>query len=166
MRRSWTVCRQARRIAASGELGEIKAVLGYGAKSCGGHCLDDMLYFVGDPNPVSIRAQLTKLCPCEGDTTNMRFQDDPPLEMACVQFDNGTTLHQVNVPIRAEYEIICERGLIRTQNDQETLYVRKSDGGTNSNDPFQVDPVEHFSGTERKIRELVESIRTGKPDIS
>ena len=125
-----------------------------------------MLYFLGDPNPVAIRAQLTKLNRCEGDTTNMRFENDPPLETAFVEFDNGTTLHQVNAAIRAEYEIICEKGLIRTQNDAEALYVRKSDGGRNSNDPIEVDPVEHFCGTERKVRELVDSIRTGKPGVS
>ena len=72
MRRSWAVFRQAREIAAGGELGPVKGVLAFAAKSCGGHFLDDVLYLLGDPNPKAIRASLTKLIPCDGDTTNMR----------------------------------------------------------------------------------------------
>ena len=42
----------------------------------------------------------------------------------------------------------------------------KRDGQTRAYDPIEVEPVTHWSGTERKIRELVESIKTGKPGVS
>ncbi len=164
--RSSACYRQARDIATSGELGDVKSVLGFSGKSCNGHTTDALLYLLGDPNPVSIQGTLDELHPVEGDTANMRFLDaHAPIRSAFVEFDNGTSLRVAGVGIQ-ELELYCERGIIRIQNVAESLYVRKTDGSSRCYDPIEVKPVTHWSNTERKIRELVESIKTGKAGVS
>ena len=161
MRRNWAVYRQAREIATSGELGNVTAVLGFSGNSIGGHFLDTLLYLLGDPEPVSIRGTLSDLNPPERDTSNMRFVSDTPILSAFVEFENGTTLHAAATGARGEYELICTGGIIRLQNDGESLHVRKTDG--QAYDPIEIEPVTPWSGTERKVRELVEAIQTGEP---
>lgn len=164
MRRNWAVYRQARELATSGELGNVRAVLGFSGNSIGGHFLDTLLYLLGDPEPVSIRGTLSELHPPEGDTSNMRFVSDTPILSAFVEFENGTTLHAAATGARGEYELICTGGIIRLQNDGESLYVRKAGGG--AYDPIEIEPVTPWSGTERKVRELVEAIKTDEPGVS
>ena len=164
MRRNWAVYRQARELATSGELGNVRAVLGFSGNSIGGHFLDTLLYLLGDPDPVSIRGTLSELHPPEGDTSNMRFVSDTPILSAFVEFENGTTLHAAATGARGEYELICTGGIIRLQNDGESLHVRKADGG--AYDPIEIEPVTPWSGTERKVRELVEAIKTDEPGVS
>ena len=128
--------------------------------------LDTLLYLLGDPEPVSIRGTLGELHPDEGDTTNMRFMRDTSILSAFVEFDNGTTLHAAATGADRDYELVCEAGIIRIQNDGESLYVRKKGEQDRAYDPIEVEPVTPWSGTERKVRELVESIKTGRPGIS
>ena len=139
-------------------------MLGFSGNSIGGHFLDTLLYLLGDPEPVSIRGTLSELHPPEGDTSNMRFVSDTPILSAFVEFENGTTLHAAATGARGEYELICTGGIIRLQNDGESLYVRKADGG--AYDPIEIEPVTPWSGTERKVRELVEAIKTDEPGVS
>jgi predicted dehydrogenase len=166
MRRNWVVYRQAHEIAQSGKLGAIKSVLGFKGSSIGGHFLDTLLYLLGDPEPISIRGTLGELFPAEGDTSNMRFVKDTPIQSAFVEFDNGAILHAAATGASREYELVCEGGIIRIQNDGESLYVRKSDESQRVYDSIEVKPVGPWSGTERKIRELAASIKTGKPGVS
>ena len=166
MRRNWVVYQQAREIAVSGELGGVRSVLGFSGNSIGGHFLDTMLYLIGDPEPVSIQGTLGGLNPPEGDTSGMKFVSDTAIMSAYVKFENGTAIHVASTGMSGEYELICEKGVIRIQNDGESLYVRKQEGSSRAWDPMEVEPVEPWSGTARKIEELVESIKTGKPGIS
>ena len=166
MRRNWAIYRQAHDIAQSGELGAIRSVIGFAGNSIGGHFLDTLLYLLGDPEPVSIRGTLGELHPDEGDTADMRFVRDTSILSAFVEFDNGTTLHAAATGADREYELVCEAGIIRIQNDGESLYVRKKGEGHRAYDPIEVEPVTPWSGTERKVRELVESIKTGVPGVS
>ena len=166
MRRNWAVYRQARQLAWSGEFGAVKAVVGYSGNSIGGHFLDTLLYLLGDPDPVSISGTLDDLHPAEGDTSNMRFVSDTPIRSALVELANGTTLHVAGTGMGQEFELVCEDGITRLMNDGESLSVRKRDGKTRFYDPVEVPLVDRWSGTERKIRELVEAIRTGKPGVS
>jgi predicted dehydrogenase len=166
-RRNWSVYRQAQEIATSGQLGEVKSVLGFSGNSIGGHFLDTLLYFLGDPEPVvSIRGVLGELNPAEGDTSNMRFVRDTGIRSALVEFENGKTLHVAGTGIGYDVEIVCEGGIIRLQNDGESLHVRKKDGSNRAYDPIPVSPRSPWSGTVLKIRELIESIETGKPAVS
>ena len=165
-RRNWAVYRQARQIAVSGQLGALVSVLGFSGNSIGGHFLDTLLYLLGDPEPVSIRGTLGELFPDEGDTSNMRFVKDTPVVSALVEFDNGTAFHVAKTVPAIEYELVCEDGIIRTLNDGESLTVRRKAGQRRIFDPIEVEPVTPWSGTERKVRELVESIKTGRPGIS
>ena len=166
MRRNWAVYRQAREIAESGELGAVKSVVSFWGNSIAGHFLDTQLYLLGDPNPVSIRGTLGELHPAEGDTSNMRFVRDTSILSAFVEFENGTTLHAAATGVGLESELVCEGGIIRVESDGESLYVRKKDGQNRAYDPVEVEPVTPWSGTERKVRELAEAIRTGKPGVS
>ena len=166
MRRNWAIYRQAHDIAHSGELGAVRSVIGFAGNSIGGHFLDTLLYLLDDPEPVSIRGTLGELYHAEGDTANMRFGRDTPILSAFVEFDNGTTLHAAATGASREYELVCEAGIIRIQNDGESLYVRKSEAQDRAYDPIEVEPVTPWSGTERKVRELVESIKTGRPGVS
>jgi len=164
MRRNWAVYQQARELATSEEFGPAKSVLGVSGNSIAGHFLDTMLYLIGDPEPVSIRGTLGELHPPEGDTSGMKFVRDTGILSAFVQFNNGTSLHVAATGISGEYEVICGKAIIRLQNDGESLYVRRQSGG--AWDPIEVEPVTPWSGTEHKIRELVASIKTGKPGTS
>ena len=166
MRRNWAVYRQARALASSGEFGAIKSVVGFWGNSIAGHFLDTQLYLLGDPEPVSIRGTLGELHPAEGDTSNMRFVKDTAILSAFVEFSNGTTLQAAATGVGLESEVVCERGIIRVQNDGESLYVRKKHGEQSAYDTIEVEAVTPWSGTERKIRELVESIKTGVPGVS
>ena len=166
MRRNWAVYQQARQIATSGDLGAAKSVLGFSGNSIGGHFLDTMLYLIGDPEPVSIRGTLGELHPPEGDTSGMKFVGDTSILSALVHFENGTSLNVSNTGISSEYELFCEKGVIRIQNDGESLYVRRQEGSSRAWDPIEVETITHWSGTARKIQELVESIKTGEPGIS
>lgn len=166
MRRNWAIYRQAHDIAHSGELGAVRSVIGFAGNSIGGHFLDTLLYLLGDPEPVSIRGTLGELHHAEGDTANMRFVRDTGILSAYVEFDNGTTLHAAATGASREYELVCEAGIIRIQNDGESLYVRKGEDQDRAYDPIEVEPVTPWSGTERKVRELVESIKTGVPGVS
>lgn len=166
-RRNWTVYRQARGIVDSGELGGVRSVLGFSGNSIGGHFLDTLLYLLGDPEPVvSIRASLGELYPAEGDTSNMRFVRDTAIRSALVEFGNGTTLHVAGTGIGYDIEVVCEGGIVRVQNDGESLSVRKRDASHRAYDAIPVKPLTPWSGTVLKIRELVESIRTVKPAVS
>lgn len=165
MRRNWALYRQARQIAESGELGALKAVVGFSGNSIGGHFLDNLLFLLGDPDPVSIRGTLDELHPAEGDTSGMRFDRDTSIRSAIVEFANGTTMHVAGTGAGTEYELTFEDGLIRIENDGSYLRVRKGAGGRYY-ETIDVPPVEHWSGTERKIRELAEAVRTGVPGVS
>ena len=166
MRRNWAVYRQARQLAWSGEFGAVKAVVGFSGNSVGGHFLDTVLYVLGDPDPVSISGTLDDLHPAEGDTSNMLSSVIHPFGRPWSSSPNGTTLHVAGTGMGLEFELVCADGIIRLLNDGESLRVRKRDGNTRFYDPIQVPVVKHWSGTERKIRELVETIRTGKPGVS
>ena len=164
MRRNWAVYRQARQIADSGQLGAVKSALGFSGNSIGGHFLDTLLYLLDDPEPVSISGTLDELHKAEGEDNNLRFVQDTPILSALVKFDNDTSLHAAATGINGEYELVCQEGIIRIQNDGESIQVRQK--SQNAYDPIEVAPIEPWSGTSQKIRELVESIKTGKPGTS
>ena len=164
MRRNWAVYRQARQIAESGQLGAIKSALGFSGNSIGGHFLDTLLYLLDDPEPVSISGTLSELHTADGDNHNLHFVQDTPILSAFVRFDNDTSLHAAATGISGEYELVCQEGIIRIQNDGESIRVRQKN--QDAYDPIEVAPIEPWSGTAQKIRELVESIKTGKPGIS
>ena len=164
MRRNWAVYRQARQIAESGQLGAIRSVLGFSGNSIGGHFLDTLLYLLGDPEPISISGTLGELHTADGDSNNLRFVQDTPILSALVRFDNDTSLHAAATGISGEYELVCQEGIIRIQNDGESIGVRQK--SQSAYDPIDVAPIETWSGTTQKIRELVESIKTDKPGIS
>ena len=164
MRRNWAVYRQARQIAESGQLGAIKSALGFSGNSIGGHFLDTLLYLLDDPEPVSIRGTLSELHTADGDNNNLHFVQDTPILSALVKFDNDTSLHAAATGISGEYELVCQEGIIRIQNDGESIRVRQKN--QDAYDPIEVAPIEPWSGTAQKIRELVESIKTDKPGIS
>jgi predicted dehydrogenase len=166
MRRHWAIYQQARTLVDSGELGAARAVIGLSGNSIGGHYLDTMLYLIGDPEPVSIQGTLGQLSPAEGDTSNMRFVKDTIIRSALVEFANGASLHAIGAGTWGEFEVICEAGLIRIQNDGESLQVRRRVERQNAYDLLPVPPAPSGSGTERKIRELVASIRTGEQGAS
>ena len=138
MRRNWAVYRQAHDIAHSGELGAVQSVIGFAGNSIGGHFLDTLLYLLDDPEPVSVRGTLGELHHDEGDTANMRFVRDTGILSALVEFDNGTTLHAAATGASREYELVCDAGIIRIQNDGESLYVRKSEDQDRAYDPIEV----------------------------
>lgn len=167
MRRNWAVYRQARELAESGRFGKVVAVVGFGGNSVGGHFLDTLLYLLGDPDPVSIRGTLGTIYPAEDKPEDMGFVKDTPIRSATVAFENGTTLFAAGTGQNGEYELVCEEAIIRTQNDGESLQVRQaSDAGKRAFDLIEVEPVVHWSGTVKKVEELVEAIRTGAPGVS
>ena len=164
-RRNWTVYQQARAIADGGGLGRVQRVIGFWGNSVGGHGLDTVLYLAGDPKEVtSIRGTLDRLSPAPGDTSHMHFVKDPSIRSALIEFADGPDIAVVGTG-NLEFEIVLEGGLIRVHNDGEELSVRSKETRSGL-DPVAVDPVEHWCGTERKIRDLVQAVRTGQPAVS
>jgi predicted dehydrogenase len=129
-----------------------------------GQFIDTLLYLLDDPEPVSISGTLSELHTADGDNNNLHFVQDTPILSAFVRFDNDTSLHAAATGISGEYELVCQEGIIRIQNDGESIRVRQKN--QDAYDPIEVAPIEPWSGTAQKIRELVESIKTGKPGIS
>lgn len=164
--RHWAAYEQARTIAESGELGEVKSVLGFQGKSLEGHFIDLLLYLLGDPEPVSIQGTISKLYPAEGDTSGMKFVQDAPLLSALIKFDNGTTAHVAGTGVGQECELVCSDGVIRVVNDGAAVQVRHRDAASGALDVVPVEQMEPRSGTVHKIRDLVEAIKTGEPGRS
>ena len=117
MRRNWAVYRQARQIADRGQLGAVKSALGFSGNSIGGHFLDTLLYLLDDTEPVSISGTLDELHNAEGEDNNLRFIQDTPILSAFVKFDNNSSLQAAATGINGEYELVCQEGIIRIQND-------------------------------------------------
>ncbi len=163
--RHWNAYQQARAIAESGELGEVKSVLGFEGKALEGHFIDLLLYLLGDPLPVSIAGMISELRPVEGDTSEMKF-DDTVLSWARIEFDNGTSAHVAKTGIGREVELVCADGAIRVLNDGDTVQVRRRDTVSGALDVVPVEPLEPSSGTVRMIHDLVNAIETGKPGAS
>ena len=164
--RHWTAYQQARTIATSGELGEVKSVLGFEGKALEGHFIDLLLYLLGDPEPVSIQGTISRLYPAEGDTSNMKFVQDAPILSALIKFDNGATAHVAGTGVGRECELACSDGVIRIVNDGEAVQVRRRDATSGALDIVPVEQMEPQSGTVHKIQDLVEAIKTGKPGRS
>lgn len=167
MRRNWAVYRQARALVDSGEYGPLRSVIGFGGNPCGGHALDTLLYLAGDPKGVAVQAILGKLSPFEGDTTGMYFKPDAPILAARIT-TSGVPVSVVDSGIRSgpEYEVICAEALIRIQNDGHHLVLRRLNKEHRAYEEVELPPVEHWSGTARKVAELVEAVRTGTPGVS
>ena len=166
-RRNWAVYRQAHQLITEEKLGVVKSVVGFSGNSIGGHFLDTLLYLLGDPESlVSIRGTLGELYPAEDDGSNMRFVRDTGIRNALIEFGNGTAIHVAGTGIGYDTEVVCQGGIIRVQNDGETLHVREKDGGNQAYDPLTIEPVTPWSGTVLKIRELINSIQTGVPGPS
>ena len=164
--RHWTAYTQARTIAASGELGEVKSVLGFHGKALEGHFIDLLLYLLGDPEPVSMQGIISQLYPAEGDTSGMKFVQDAPILSALIKFDNGTVAHVAYTGVGLECELVCTDGVIRVMNDGDAVQVRRRDEASGALDVAPVEPMEPWSGTVHKIRDLVAAIKTGKPGCS
>ena len=163
MRRHWPVYQQARRMVS--DCDSVHGLTtGHGI---GGHFLDTLLYLLDDPEPVSIRGTLVELHPAKGDTTNMRFVRDTLILSADVSFRNGKHLSTKTPASGAEYKYKQLRSddykncLI--SNDSKSLRVY--DSPRSYPDVIEVEPRPSCS-TEHKVRELVESIKTGVPGVS
>ncbi|MEE3258148.1 MAG: Gfo/Idh/MocA family oxidoreductase [Candidatus Latescibacterota bacterium] len=160
--RHWAAYEQARTIAASGALGEVKAVLGFEGKALEGHFIDLLLYLLGDPEPVSIQGIISQLHPAEGDASGMEFVKDAPLRSALIEFDNGTWAHVAYTGVCRESELVCAEGSIRIINDGEAIRVRRRDQASGALDEVPVEQLAPRSGTAHIIRDLVEAIKTGQ----
>ena len=164
--RHWAAYEQARTIAESGELGEVKSVLGFEGKALEGHFIDLLLYMLGDPEPVSIQGTISQLYPAEGDTSGMKFIQDAPVLSALIKFDNGTTAHVAGTGVGREIELVCADGVIRVVNDGEAVQMRRRDAASDAWDVVPVTQAPARSGTVHMIWDLVNAIKTGTPGRS
>ena len=164
--RHWSAYEQARTIAASGELGEVKAVLGFFGKALEGHFIDLLLYLLGDPDPVSIQGTISQLYPAADDSTGMDFVQDAPLRSAQIEFANGTWAHVACTGVGLESELVCNEGCIRIVNDGEAVQVRRRDPISGALDIVPVEQTPPRSGTLHIIDDLLEAIKTGAPGRS
>ena len=131
----------------------MKAAIAFSGNPCGGHTLDNLLYLLSDPDPVSVRATLGTLSPFEGDTANMRFKPDAQIQSAHVEFANGTAIHINGVGASGEYEVICERGILRIPNDGYTFYARRADPHARGYDEMDPPSVERWSSGVAKVQD-------------
>ena len=169
MRRNWAAFQQARTLAASRDLGPVRSVIAFGGNPCGGHLLDTALYLLGDPEPAGVQATLGQLSPHEGDTANMRFKPDAPIQVARTTFENGMALYVCGTGASGEYgeyELVCEAGRIRIVNDGAALQVRRFMEEARAFEEVAIAPIAHWNGTVHKVRDLVQAVQTGQPGVS
>ena len=85
----------------------------------------------------------------------MHFVKDTQIRSALIEFADGPDIAVAGTG-NLEFELVCEDGLIRVHNDGEELAVRRKEARSGF-DPVPVEPLEHWSGTVRKIRDLVQA---------
>jgi len=172
MRRYWAGFETARKFLDSGALGSPLSVLigcaGTPAFHGGSHFIDAALYLLGDPVPVSVRAELRGrdggALPLREEAEGLVLDEDPGIAFASVEFDNGLRLTCGDLPY-TEIEVVCEEGTLRSWGDSSGYAARrKTDRYTWEDVPFP--DWESRSGTIAIIGDLIRSIESGEPGRS
>ena len=174
MRRYWAGFETARRVVASQQLGAVLAIACSASGSAfhtNSHFLDAMLYLLGDPTAVSVRAALTQrdgseLAFTQTDDGHISVDQDPGMEFAVVGLQSGQRICFTDLAPK-EMEIVCAEGIIRNQGDSNFYSLwRRTDKHSQEWEQLPYPKWTGHSGTVAIIQDLVRSVRTEAPGRS
>ena len=155
-----------REMIASGEVGELGAVINYNINPLfngGSHWFDVMQLINGDVSAVSVSGQITEGADLiEGDIVG-----EDPWGHGTVRFENGVLGYALITPRRYEQEIICERGIFTVYRNMGRLEFRPADPADERGRFMfgwgEFPAFQPASSTLRIIEDLVRSMDTGEP---
>ena len=153
---------KVREIIASGEIGAVRSISSYSVGSLlhsASHFID-LLLFLADDAPVDW-VQGTVLSD-EFDGTTDRWEKDLNAT-GIVRFSNDVWGYLMNTPRFAQFEVVCEKGSLRTQNDCRDwkMEVTRKHGRVTEYVNRRFPKYIRESSTVRLIRDLVHALDTG-----
>ena len=156
-RRYKPVYRQAAKMLAEGEIGEVEAVMahfGAGAAQWGHtHTMDMIMMLAGDGEAEFVQASIEA---ADGDWDGDRLMVDPPINMGYVRFCNGVHANLLSAG-GLEFEVSGSEGKLRMISDGIRLQMRKPDDDDELVDVPTRDP-EIYSPSLRAIEDLVAAL--------
>ena len=174
MRRYWVGFETTRGVIDSGQIGPAHAAVcsaGGSAFHSNSHFLDAMLYLLGDPAAVSVRAALKGrdggelVLGLTGDG-QILAAEDPGMEFAIVDLEDGRRISFTDLAPR-EMEIVCADGVIRSQGDSNQYAMwRRTDKHSHEWEQQPFPEWRGHSGTVAIIQDLIRSVETGVPGRS
>ena len=155
-----------REVIASGEVGDLKAVISYWVSPLfngGSHWFDVIQFANGDVPAVSVSAQLTE----GADLISGDIVGDDPWGHGVILFENGVVGYALMTPRKSEQEFMCERGIFTVYQNARKLEFRPAEA-PDSRGRFmfgwgEFPAFEPASTTLRIIEDLVHSLDTGEP---
>ncbi len=159
--------------ARSGLLGTIQRAysisFGGGLFHSHSHTVDTLLYLLGDPVPVAVRAQLTGV-ELEDGHEGRRFARDPGVAWMSVECEGGVSFDILTVAAkRVEYALLGTQGEARIRNNGRSLELSLMDDEASDNLLGQVlrrgeeETYPYMStGGANLVKDLLDSVRTGQ----
>lgn len=154
-----------KRMIDSGEMGALKNMVIYSTGALynsASHMFDLMLWLNNDVPVESVQAHLPN---GERDVDGGVLLKDPVGE-GTITFANGVVVYALNTPRSVEFEVICERGTVTSENNSLRWSMRRVP--QNSKIPWDLQPVT-FPKYQRQsinrllVEDLVHSLDTGEP---
>ena len=171
--RRWTTrYRALREYVASGKIGTVQTVLGFGAPNLinhGCHWYDTVLMLAGDPEPVRVSGMVDDLVQEPNDSSKRL---DPPGRVE-IELAGGVNMYLTPDGMSATsglvFEVLGDVGRLLIFRDGNASFAHTDSPGSEpeADAPFLV-PVavpaesEGYPPIERMIGELIEGVRTGK----
>ena len=152
-----------RSVIQSGEIGELRAVIAYSTGTLfntASHMFDVLQFLNGDQPPVWVQGRLTE--------PESIFDGDiltkDPSGHATIGFANGVMGFSLVSPRPTEFEAVCTRGTVTSQNNGARVVVRRAhDEGYRVFGPEEVVEFTQASATKNLIEDLVHALDTGEP---
>jgi predicted dehydrogenase len=164
LRRWSTGTSRALEIVRSGEIGGLRSLTSYSVGNLlhsASHFIDLLLLFAADATPDWVQGTiLNEDC----DPSLERYERDMS-GTGIICFPGGVFGYLMSTPRWAQFEIICERGSLRTRNDSMDweLEIATKRGRTTEYAPSAFPAVARESSTVRLIRDLLHALETGEP---
>lgn len=132
------------------------------------HTVDTLLYLLGDPVPLAVRANLTQV-ELEDDKDGVRrFARDPGVESMTVECEGGRSFDIITIGAkRVEYAVLCDQGEVRIRNNGRAWEVSRVNDETSDSllgqvlDRSEEDTYPYMStGGANLVKDLIDSVRT------
>ena len=176
-RRHGAYFKQARRIVAAGEIGELIGVTSWitsGLLHTLSHLADTCLFLAGDEAPATVSGVLetsvksrdhTEARRAESDasyepTTN-RWSGDPPCSTYTARLESGVFITHLPAVTDFRFEVTCADGYLRNVNNNDALYAYRRRGQSYTFDRLDIPSCEAGSMSLELAREVVGCVRTG-----
>jgi len=173
--------KMAKRLAHSGELGELVAVSTWIESSLLhslSHVADAQLFMAGDVKPASVFGILGParsydsiesrriVTNPEYDPQTKRWNGDPGCLAYTARLENGVFLNHLPAITDFRLEITCSNGYIRIVDNNDTIHVYKRRGSSYSFDPLDIPNPGPASPNLALVRDLVDCVLHDKTPLA